>query len=631
MNRALTATTPLGEALWPVDFQGTEALSSLFEFRVGFKSEDPNLDCQAMIGEACALRIEAQNYGERFLHGQMVRFFATGRQGEHWRYQAILAPKLWHASRRANYRIWQNRTVQEIVDEVLGLNGIRYEWRLKNKYKTWEYLTQYRESDMNFISRLLEHEGIYYWFEHSADSHNLVLGDHFSVHEPFPGYERSPYYPPDSVYPDEDHFSGWQMEREVEPGRYIHTDYDFKRPSADLTSEFADPRGHLFDHYEVFDYPGDYIEPKDGESYAQARLEAMQANQERLTLEGRVRGAAVGRRIELFNHPREDQNRELLIVRAVYALTNNSYEGSGGSQSATFNTTIEAIPADRQFRPPQRTPKPRTYGPETAVVTGPEGSEIHTDEFGRVKVKFFWDRYGKRDGTDSCWIRVAYPWAGSNYGGIYIPRVTQEVIVDFEHGDPDRPIIIGRVYNAEQMPPWDLPANKTQSGVLTRSSTGGSYDNANAIRFEDKKGGEEVWVHAERDLRTTVENNESHSVGANRTTVIKQNETTVIGKDRKETVGENHNEVVSKNIRVSSTFGDITISADRGTMRLQAAKQIIFEVGDSVITMNADGTIDVVGPSLISLNPDGPTLPITPFAEDVDMESVTDLLLKDIP
>ncbi|MFN3985920.1 MAG: type VI secretion system Vgr family protein [Rhodocyclaceae bacterium] len=583
MHRPLVAHTPLRDALWVVSLEGVEAMSELYEFRVGLKSEDANVDCQALIGEVCAVELEGHNGVKRFFSGQMVRFEALGKRGEHWHYEALVAPKLWHASRRGDFRIRQNMTVQDIVTEVLGLNAIRHEWRLKQSYKTWVYNAQYGETDLSYICRLLEHEGIFFWFEHSAAGEVLVLADHFSTPEPFGGYERTPFFPPDHARAQEDHFFSWRLAREVEPGVFKHSDYDFKKPSADLTTEYADPRGHLFDQYEIFSYPGNYVERGDGDSYANARLEAMQVQQDRIILEGRVRGATPGYRFELFNHPRADQNRELIVMRAAYRAANNAYEGAGGSESSHYQVRIEAIPSDRPFRPVLRTPKPRSRGPETAVVVGPAGTEIHTDEYGRVKVHFHWDRYGQKDGEDSCWIRVAHPWAGANYGAIHIPRVGQEVIVDYEHGDPDRPIITGRVYNAEQMPPWGLPANKTQSGILTRSSMGGSAANANAIRFEDLKGSEQVWVHAEKNLDTEVENCETHSVQVDRSKSIGNDESNTIGHDRKTAV------------RNEETF---FVGANRHdgigkTYLLEAGDKIRLVCGETVIEMTKEGQLSI--------------------------------------
>ncbi|WP_418647835.1 type VI secretion system Vgr family protein [Thauera butanivorans] len=547
MNRLLTAHTPLGDALWAVSLSGREALSSLYRFTVRFKSESPELDCQAMIGERCAIELETDRRGRRWLSGQMIDFAAVGHEGRHWVYETTLAPRLWHASRRADFRIWQNQSVPDILYQVLGENAVRFDMRLKARYKRWTYLVQYRETDLSFICRQLEHEGIFFWFEHAADGETLVLADHLSAHPDCPGYATVPYYSGVQTRPDRDHFDAWRLTRRVETGRLIHADYDFERPSSDLTTEHADPRGHLFDHYTRYHYPGDYLDPGDGAQYAANTLERLQRQQETIHLSGRVRGAAPGHRLTLTGHPRADQNRELTLVAVSYDIADNDYEGAAGSTASHFHVDVEALPAERPFRPPLATPKPRARGVETAVVVGPPGEEIHTDEYGRVKVHFHWDRYGKKDGTDTCWIRVASPWAGSNFGAIHIPRIGQEVIVDFEHGDPDRPIITGRVYNAEQMPPWSLPANRTQSGILTRSSKGGAAGaglrdgagDANALRFEDKKGAEQVWFHAQKDALTEVEHDESKWVGNDRRKEIDRDEFNTIHRDRTEVVDRN--------------------------------------------------------------------------------------------
>jgi type VI secretion system secreted protein VgrG len=305
----------------------------------------------------------------------------------------------------------------------------------------------------------------------------------------------------------------------------------------------------------------------------------MQGGQDTVTLEGSVRGAVPGRVFTLEKHPVKSQNREFLITRVQYRVRNNDYESRGDSNKdeAGFYGKVSGMPSDRQYRCPLESVRmPRARGSDTAVVVGPPGSEIHTDKYGRIKVHFHWDRYGKKDGSDSCWIRVSYPWAGSNFGGISIPRVGQEVIIDYEHGDPQRPLVIGCVYNAQQLPPWELPANKTQSGIMSRTSPGGGVDNTNAIRFEDAKGKEEMWVRAERDRRLEV----------------KRDETTWIGHDRMQKVVGEHVEEVGKNILVTSG----------ASITLKATTKIVFQVGASKITMNADGTIRIEGPTRVDIN-----------------------------
>jgi type VI secretion system secreted protein VgrG len=595
MNRLLTAQTPLGNALRILSLDGREALSELYAFNLTFSADHSGIDCQALIGKLCAVAVETEDGGQRWLSGNMISFSATGFDGRHWRYAATVAPRLWHASRRSDFRIWQDMTVQDIVGEVLDKNGIPHEWRLKQPLKNWVYLVQYNETDLAFICRRLEHEGIYFWFEHGAGGETLVLADHFTSHPNCPGNPSIPFYASPDARAQRDHFDTWRLTREVETGRYQHTDYDFERPKTDLTTTFTDPLGHTYDQYERFHYPGNYIVQGDGSTYAANHLERLQVDQDVVWLDGRVRTMAPGHRFTLTEHPRGDQNRELSVISASYHLIDNDY-GAASSQQTTFRIHIQAIPANRPWRPAQRTPIPRTRGPDTAVVVGPPGTEIHTDKYGRIKVHFHWDRYGKKDGTDTCWIRVSHPWAGTNFGAIHIPRIGQEVIVDYEHGDPDRPIITGRVYNAEQMPPWELPANMTQSGILTRSSLNGAPGagmrdgpgDANALRFEDKKGEEQVWFHGQKDYLTEVENDESKWVGRDRLKEIDRNETTIVHGTRSETVLD------SESVRIKDERTH-TVKIDDSTWVgsnkvIYAGDEIVIEAGKN-FTINCCGSM----------------------------------------
>ena len=608
MHRDLTAHTSLGGTWWAVSLTGREALGELYEFQLGLKSEDANIDCQSLLGEMAAVELSAQLGQSRYFSGQIVKVSARGLRGRHWYYEATLAPKLWHATRRSDFRIWQELTVQAIADQVLQANAINYEWRLKGSYKTWEYLVQYGETDFAFLSRLFEREGIYYWFEHGPGGEKMILGDHFSTHETFAGYGQIPFYPPDMAMADVDHYEEWCAEREPEPGRFTHADYDFQCPSKDLTTEHSDPRGHLFDQYEIYAYPGNYVEPGDGKNYAMARLEALQCNQDTVELEGNVRGAVPGCRFTLFNHPRMDQNRDFLITSAYYEVTNNSYEAVADSEQSQYHVRVGSIPADRQFRPRLRTPKPRTRGTETAIVVGPAGSEIHTDEYGRVKVHFHWDRYGARDGSDSCWIRVSTPWAGKGFGSVSIPRIGHEVIVDYEYGDPDRPLITGQVYNTETMPPWGLPAGQNQSGLLSRSTPGGAE--GNALRFDDSAGSEQFMMHAQHNMDTTVNNNETHSVSVDRTTDIGANEactvggtrtTTVTGDEsltceanRTKTVGGNETNSTT-GTRTTTVTGDETLTCDANRTKTITGNETSTIVGNREKTVSGNETSTIVG------------------------------------
>ncbi|HYN78856.1 MAG TPA: type VI secretion system tip protein TssI/VgrG, partial [Lamprocystis sp. (in: g-proteobacteria)] len=399
------------------------------------------------------------------------------------------------------------------------------------------------------------HEGIYYFFEHADGKHTLVLADSSSAHSPAPGYEQVPFFPPGQKAPaDFERIDDWRVAQEVRSGAFAHESFDFQVPRKNLLARSNAPKGHALAGLEVFDFQGDYIETGDGDSYARIRLEERQADYEIAQAIGNARGLTCGGLFTLKDHPRTDQNRNYLIRSASYQLQSDDYGSVDAAPAGpAYQCSLTAMDAKTHYRPPRSAPKPIVQGPQTAIVVGKAGEEIWTDKFGRVKVQFHWDRYGQSDETSSCWVRVAQVWAGKNWGGMMIPRIGQEVIVDFLEGDPDQPIITGRVYNGDQMPPWDLPASMTQSGLLTRSTKGGAYATANALRFEDKKGAEQVWLHAEKNQDIEVENDETHWIGHDRSKTIDHDETTHVKHDRTETV--DHNETITIGVDRSEDVG----------------------------------------------------------------------------
>jgi type VI secretion system secreted protein VgrG len=404
----------------------------------------------------------------------------------------------------------------------------------------------------------MEDEGIFFYFEHSEGEHKLIVADSPSALSPAPHAEKLPYYGnAGQASPDVDIVTDWNFAREVRPGKTALRSYNFETPSNSLGADSAESRAHDLADYELYDYQGDYYNGGDGAQIAAVRLDEAQSQHERLSGSTNAYGLANGRLFTLERHPREDQNAEYFVVQTQIHASINSLES--GTQTGDYSCRFSAVPASQNYRPPRRTPKPFVQGPQSAVVTGPGGEEIYTDKYGRVKVQFHWDRYGKKNETSSCWMRVSHPWAGKSFGAIHIPRIGQEVIVDFLEGDPDQPLITGRVYNAEQMPPWDLPGNMTQSGILTRSSKGGAYSNANAIRFEDKKGEEQLWLHAEKDQLTEVEHDEDKWVGNDRRKTIDRDETNHIKRDRTETVDRNE-KITVHGWRTEEVDGDETIT-----------------------------------------------------------------------
>ncbi|WP_133822085.1 type VI secretion system Vgr family protein, partial [Tahibacter aquaticus] len=424
---------------------------------------------QAMLGQPVTVDFELDGGARRYLNGQCVHFRSAGRRGKQYLYIAQLKPWLWYATRRSDYRIFQNLTTPDIVKQVLAMYPFQTKWLLSRSYRKWTYCVQYRETDANFVQRLLEHEGIWFSFDHSAGEHTLVITDDIGLASPYPGYATIPFYPHDHTIPDKDHLHGWAAGGNVQSGKYSARDYNFVMPSADLTTLRAQPAGHPHASYDIFDYPGSYPTLGEGDPYARVRLEELQAGHQRSHGQGRARGLAPGRLFTLEKHAVGDYNKEYLVVAADYDFSDNDYEATEDSGEHRLSIASEFHPTDQPYRPERRTPKPHTMGPESAVVTGPAGQEIYTNEHGQVKVQFHWDRYGKKDENSSCWIRVSHPWAGTGFGGVHIPRIGQEVLVDHLNGDPDLPIIVGRVYNTNNPHPWGLPANATQSGFLTRS------------------------------------------------------------------------------------------------------------------------------------------------------------------
>ena len=391
----------------------------------------------------------------------------------------------------------------------------------------------------------------------------LKIVDDITALNPAPGAETLPFHAlTGATPPDFDHVNAWNCVREVRTGKTALTSYDFERPSTDLKVDKDKTRAYELSDYEMFDFQGDYVQGADGRQLAEDRMDEMQTRFQSLRGSSNGHSIEVGRLLKLSHHPRDDQNAEYLITALSVQAHVSAFE-SGGSAGG-YECDFSAIPSSQQFRPPRRTPKPFVQGPQSAVVVGPKGEEIFTDKYGRVKVQFHWDRYGKKDDKSSCWVRVSHPWAGKNFGAIHIPRTGQEVVVSFLEGDPDQPLITGRVYNAEQMPPWDLPANATQSGILTRSSKGGGYGNANAIRFEDKAGSEQLWIHAEKNQDIEVDNDETHWVGHDRSKTIDHDETAHVKHDRTETV--DNNETITIGVDRTEKVGSnetITIGANR--------------------------------------------------------------------
>jgi type VI secretion system secreted protein VgrG len=549
MPRVMEIATPLGEDV--LLFHGMaarEEMSRLFEYQLDLlqhkDKEEVNLD--DILGKNVTIKLGLPDDKTRYYNGYVTRFAAGGRSGNYRRYMATVRPWLWFLTRTADCRIFQEMTVPDIIKAVFAdLPAADFKFELTSKYRKWNYCVQYRETDFNFVSRLMEQEGIAYYFRHTDGHNTLVMTDTTTKHKPVENYEALSYIGPDEqVKPDLEHISEWDFSREIQPGVYVHDDYDLERPSVELKTSKVLPRGYKPSDFEVYDYPGEYVQKPDGEQYAAVRIDELGSQFQIARGLTNARGLTVGSILTLEDHPRADQNCDYLVVGANYQLSFENYESTGEGGGTAYHCTFTAMPAAQQFRPARLTPKPFVQGPQTAVVVGPAGDEIFTDKYGRVKVQFHWDRRGKKDDKSSCWIRVSHPWAGKGWGAVATPRIGQEVIVDFLEGDPDQPIITGRVYNAEQLPPFGFPAGAVLSGVKSQTHKGAGF---NEMSLDDTAGKERVFIHGQYNMDTVIEHDQTSTIHNCRTDRVDVDDSESIGKNQKWDVGVNRDCTIGSN------------------------------------------------------------------------------------
>jgi type VI secretion system secreted protein VgrG len=629
----ITVDTPLDPGVLTfVSMNGREALGEPFHYVVDLVSEDVNIDLDTLLGQALAVHLELGDGAVRHFHGRIasVDFGENARPGAD--YRVVLRPWLSLLDNTSNCRIFQRKTIPEIVKEVFQDGDFSdFDDSLSGEYPKYDYVVQYRETDFNFVSRLLERAGIYYFFRHSADKHTLVLADSATAHQRSPDCAQLPYHPPDQhrdVHVE--YVDHWLLTQRVTSGAVALRDFDFERPNADLSASVSAPKDHSAADSEIYDYPGGYGVRSEGETQARVRLEQQQERYGQAFAHTNARGLAVGALFALEDHPRDDQNAEYLVTWEATSLTgHNTF--SGAAEGPTFSANFGVIDSSVPFRTFPKTKKPIVEGPQTAIVVGPTGQEIWTDKYGRVKVQFHWDREGERDEDSSCWIRVAQLWAGTNWGAMHIPRIGQEVIVDFLEGDPDRPIITGRVYNNANMPPYELPKHQTQSGIKSRSTKGGFAQNANEIRFEDSKGHEDLFVHAENTHTTVVKGSQSTTVGGDRTVAVTGKETYSVDKTRTTTVkgddsyfvtegdvlegfGKSH----SNNVKEFATY---TIGKNYSLDVGEKSAQASFDKSGDVGIANKKATIALAGGGSIEIKSDDGTITIKRGSTHIEIAS----------
>jgi type VI secretion system secreted protein VgrG len=655
-NRVIAIETPLGkDALLLVSFAAQEGISRLFRISAQLYSENGSIDFSKIIGQRVSISINLADGSKRYLNGFVNRFAQVGVDKRFTHYHAEIVPWTWFLTRNADCRIFQNMTIPDIVAKVFKDRGFGdFKNSLQGDFEQREYCVQYRETDFNFVSRLMEQYGIFYFFEHEKDKHTLVMGNKTSVHKPCPSQSKIRLDFTAGVYSkDEDFVGSWNLEQEFRPGKYAMTDYNFETPSTSLLAN----EQTIFkiggnDHYEVFDYPGEYTKKAEGESRTQIRMQEEEAGHLVGVGSGSCRTFISGYRFDLSGHARSDQNQSYLLTEVQHsASVGSSYSDSEGQSEEFYSNHFRCIPYSVLYRPQRITPRPFVQGPQTAVVTGKSGEEIWTDKYGRVKVQFFWDREGKKDEKSSCWIRVSQPWAGKNWGAINIPRIGQEVIVEFLEGDPDRPLITGRVYNDEQMPPYKLADNQTRTTFMSRSTKGGGSSNYNELRFEDKKGDEQIFINAEKDMDVRVEKESREYIGANRHMIVESSQfetvkgdkqsqvngkflekiagdTSIqigakrmeqVGSDESITIGGNRKEQVSNNESITigqnrqenvGSSESITIGQSRNTQigmnDVLSASQAVYITGGMNVVIQAGMQLSLVGPGgFIDIGPAG--------------------------
>lgn len=612
----ISIETPLGDALRFHSMRGTVELGRMFRYDVTLVSTRGDIDLRELLCKRVTIYLQLPDGRRRPMSGHVVSFRQSGTRGRLHTYEACVRPWLWLLTRRSNCRIFQKKTVEDIVKSIfadpvyqdLEVGEIRWQASTRT-HPAREFCVQYRESDFNFISRLLEDEGIYYWFQERDEKETLIFTDGLAAHEPAPGYASLPYRSSLTGVPIAEYVTQWESQYGVETRNFMLTDYDFENPSRSLRKKAVKEMAGFdtFSDLEHFDFPGGYVDPDHGESRARTRSDESWDDDEspgwhRVEARTNARGLQVGARMKLREHPRDDQNIEYLITRARLEIELAGYEGLDGEQATRFECWFCATDVREELAPARVTRKPFVQGPQTAVVVGPSHDEIYTDKYGRVKVQFVWDREGKADENSSCWIRVSHPWAGKSWGMVAIPRIGQEVIVDFLEGDPDRPIITGRVYNAEQMPPYDLPTSMTQWGIKSRSTTGGSGANCNELRFEDKKDHEQLLIHAERDHSVEVEASETHSVGYDLSKTIGHDETSHVKRDLNSTVERNEMRTV-KGTRTRIVEGDETTTLKANSImsvvidrRVKIGGNHIAEIsGKEAVSITGDRDVKVTG------------------------------------
>jgi type VI secretion system secreted protein VgrG len=564
----LSITTPFGaDVLLLEGFGGSEAISAPFRFDLRMRSTNTALDPQTIIGKSATVKLAGPSSAEpRFFNGIVTRFAQVGASAQYGYYSAELAPRLWLLSLGRDRAIYQNLSALDIVNQVLAAFGVVIDARVSGSYAVREYCVQYDESALQFISRLMEEEGIFYFFTFADGAHTMVLADSPSAHQP--GACPTLRFSGDSVaHPASERVSRFEMSTGLVAAEYVVADYDYKTASTSNATSTAQTHGATGVRYA---FPGRYPSASDGARAAALQLAAQQMDQQTGHAASACFALTAGSQVSLAGHANAGFNVAYVVRKVEHRATNDQYDND-----------FDVFPAQVAFRPPRVTARPVVAGTHTAVVTGSSGEEIWTDSLGRIKVKFHWDRTSAADENSSCWVRVAQASAGAGWGHLFLPRVGQEVVVSYVDGDPDRPLVTGSVYNGQMSPPVSLPGSQTQSVMRSRSSKGGAA--GNEIRMEDKLNSEELYVHAQKDMNVAIEN-------ALTTTVIAGDETHVVkAGNRTLTVSTGNETHTVKGTRSVDVTGDETHTSHAafshtttGNYTLKVSGNLVIDVSGSI-------------------------------------------------
>ena len=595
-ERSMAVHTPLGkDVLLLAGLSGTEGLSRLFNFELTLFSENNNISFESIVGQNVTVSMVLAADSVRYINGIVSYFSQKAGAGEDnpelATYHATVVPKLWLLGRTTDSRIFQNKSVPDIIEKILTEKEVT-DFRMDVGGRPQrEYCVQYRETDLDFISRLMEEEGIYYFFEHERGKHTLVMVDSSTKHKVCPHQETASMLREEMEFKEQDYITSLEKRMQVQGGKYTLNDYNFKMPTADLKVTVPASRNVGPTEREFYDYPGKYENQGDGDTLTRVRMEEQEARITTLLGSSSCRAFVSGTHFRLAGCDVEGMNNKAYLLTS---LGHGAWQGGYGTAEASeeggsafsYTNNFACIPLDTQYRPRRTTPKPVVHGAQTAIVVGPSGEEIHTNEHGQVKVQFHWDREGQKNDESSCWIRVSQLWAGANWGAMFLPRIDQEVIVDFLEGDPDRPIITGRVYHNINKPPYPLPDEKTKSTIKSESTPGGG--GFNEFRFEDKKGDEQVYLHAEKNHTIEVKADEDRTIGGNNTIDIGGNRSITIGKDDSQTVK------ASQDIMIMGQQ-DIIVT---GAATILHGGGLTLTFGASGLTVSSVGPISITAPAI---------------------------------